>query len=92
MVSLTFFYYFFKGRKYKEWNEVQIYFQLQSFEEDIPGVECRPENAKKRLMEFNDGVTLEEDIKREVSSSKESEPKQIKRRRSVAAKPKTKEE
>ena len=92
MVSLTFFYYFFKGRKYKEWNEVQIYFQLQSFEEDIPGVECRPENAKKRLMEFNDGVTLEEDIKREVSSSKESEPKQIKRRRSVAAKPKTNEE
>merc|ERR1712131_362386 len=51
-----------------------------------------PENAKKRLMEFNDGVTLEEDIKREVSSSKESEPKQIKRRRSVAAKPKTNEE
>ena len=42
-------------------------------------------------MEINDGVTLEEDIKKEVPS-KESEQKQIKRRRSVAAKPKTNEE
>jgi len=83
-----------KGRKYKEWNEVQIYFQLQSFEDDIPGVECRPENAKKRLMELNDGVTLEEDIKKEVDTKqlKEAESKQIKRRRSVAVKPKTNEE
>ena len=43
--------------------EVQAYFQLLSFEDDIPGVECRPENAK--LVDTADqDVTLEEEVAR----------------------------
>ena len=50
----------FQGRKYRDWPEVQAYFQLQNFEEDIPGVECRAENARKYLAEHQENVTLEE--------------------------------
>ena len=80
-----------QGRKYREWSEVQTYFQLLNFEDDIPGVECRPENAKRELRDLNDGVTLEEDIKKDITDDKlagntESKPiKDVKRRRSVPA-------
>ena len=50
----------FQGRKYRDWPEVQAYFQLQNFEEDIPGLECRAENARKYLAEHQENVTLEE--------------------------------
>ena len=58
-----------------------------SFEEDIPGVECRPENAKRRLLEDaggSEGVTLEEEVKKDP----EAKPgvKEVKRRRSTATK------
>ena len=50
-------------QRYKTWVEVQAYFQLLSFEDDIPGVECRPENAK--LVDTADqDVTLEEEVAR----------------------------
>jgi len=56
-----------QGRRYKEWADVQAYFQLLYFEEDIPGVECRPENAKKVLdIEEEEEVTLEERTKKEM--------------------------
>jgi len=76
-----------KGKKYQQWSEVQTYFQLMSFEEDIPGVECRPENAKRRLLEDaggSEGVTLEEEVKKDP----EAKPgvKEVKRRRSTATK------
>jgi len=79
-----------KGRKYREWSEVQTYFQLLNFEDDIPGVECRPENAKRELQDMNDGVTLEEDIKKDpvekaVGNSETKPTKDLKRRRSVPA-------
>jgi len=48
-----------QGRKYREWSEVQAYFQLQNFEEDLPGLECRAENVRKYLQE-QENVTLEE--------------------------------
>jgi len=52
-----------QGQRYKTWVEVQAYFQLLSFEDDIPGVECRPENAK--LVDTADqDVTLEEEVAR----------------------------
>jgi len=52
-----------QGQRYKTWAEVQAYFQLLSFEDDIPGVECRPENAK--LVDTADqDVTLEEEVAR----------------------------
>ena len=72
---------------------MQTYFQLLNFEEDIPGFECRPENAKRRLEEQNDGVTLEEEIKKDPESKniKETKPvKEVKRRRSTAANAKSK--
>ena len=72
---------------------MQTYFQLLNFEEDIPGFECRPENAKRRLEEQNDGVTLEEEIKKdpEAKNIKETKPvKEVKRRRSTAANAKSK--
>ena len=56
-----------------------------SFEEDIPGVECRPENAKKRLLEEaggSEGVTLDEEVKKDLEAK--SGAKQVKRRRSTA--------
>ena len=58
-----------------------------NFEEDIPGVECRPENAKRRLLEETGGnevVTLEEEVKKDP----EAKPgvKEVKRRRSTATK------
>ena len=50
-------------QRYKTWEEVQAYFQLLNFEEEIPGVECRPENAK--LIDTADqDVTLEEEVAR----------------------------
>jgi len=56
-----------QGRRYKEWADVQAYFQLLYFEEDISGVECRPENAKKVLeIEEEEEVTLEERTKKEM--------------------------
>lgn len=56
-----------QGRRYKEWSDVQIYFQLLNFEEDIPGVECRAENAKKALEPVEEEeVTLEEATKKEM--------------------------
>jgi len=56
-----------QGRRYKEWADVQAYFQLLYFEEDIPGVECRPENAKKIVEnEEEEEVTLEERTKKEM--------------------------
>ena len=64
-----------------------------SFEEDIPGVECRPENAKKRLLEEaggSEGVTLEEEVKKDPEAK--SGAKEVKRRRSTAAKNKVVEE
>ena len=64
-----------------------------SFEEDIPGVECRPENAKKRLLEEaggSEGVTLDEEVKKDLEAK--SGAKQVKRRRSTAAKNKVVEE
>lgn len=49
------------GQRYKTWGDVQAYFQLLSFEEDIPGVECRPENARRQgETETEVDVTLEE--------------------------------
>jgi len=49
------------GQRYKTWGDVQAYFQLLSFEEDIPGVECRPENARREGdTETEVDVTLEE--------------------------------
>ena len=56
-----------------------------TFEEDIPGVECRPENAKKRLLEEaggSEGVTLDEEVKKDLEAK--SGAKQVKRRRSTA--------
>ena len=82
-----------QGKKYQQWSEVQTYFQLMSFEEDIPGVECRPENAKRRLLEEtggSEGVTLEEDVKKEPEVK--SAAKEVKRRRSTVAKNKVAEE
>jgi len=82
-----------KGKKYQQWSEVQTYFQLMSFEQDIPGVECRPENAKRRLLEEtggSEGVTLEEDVKKEPEVK--SAAKEVKRRRSTVAKNKVAEE
>ena len=55
-----------QGRKYRDWPEVQAYFQLQNFEVDIPGLECRPENARRDLTE---NVTLEENTKKESPGS-----------------------
>ena len=58
-----------------------------SFEEDIPGVECRPENAKRRLLDDeggSDGVTLEEAVKKEPDVK--PVVKEVKRRRSTATK------
>ena len=66
---------------------MQTYFQLMSFEEDIPGVECRPENAKRRLLDDeggSDGVTLEEAVKKEPDVK--PVVKEVKRRRSTATK------
>ena len=85
--------HFCQGKKYQQWSEVQTYFQLMSFEEDIPGVECRPENAKKRLLEEaggSEGVTLDEEVKKDLEAK--SGAKQVKRRRSTAAKNKVVEE
>jgi len=46
---------------------VQAYFQLLYFEEDIPGVECRPDNAKRVVEnEEEEEVTLEERTKKEM--------------------------
>ena len=57
------FYGYLFWQRYKTWTEVQAYFQLLSFEDDIPGVECRPENAK--LVDTADqDVTLEEEVAR----------------------------
>ena len=57
--------YLFRQR-YKTWAEVQAYFQLLSFEDDIPGVECRAENAK--LVDTADqDVTLEEQVARKAA-------------------------
>ena len=39
---------------------MQAYFQLQNFEEDIPGLECRAENVKKHVEDQQENVTLEE--------------------------------
>ena len=82
-----------QGRKYKEWSEVQAYFQLLNFEEDIPGVECRGENVKRNLGEElggenRPGVTLEEDIKKEGDGkTKDSKVTSgVKRRRSTVSK------
>ena len=47
---------------------MQTYFQLMRFEEDIPGVECRPENAKRQLLKeagASEGVMLEENVNKE---------------------------
>jgi len=49
-----------QGRKYREWPEVQAYFQLQNFESDIPGLECRGENVLTNKPEKQENVTLEE--------------------------------
>ena len=45
---------------------MQAYFQLLSFEDDIPGVECRPENAK-RVDTADQDVTLEEEVARKAA-------------------------
>jgi len=64
-----------KGRKYKEWHEVQEHFQLLNFEEDIPGLECRPENARKELEKFADEITLEEAAKKDEEKSRKGRGK-----------------
>lgn len=57
-----------QGQRYRTWPEVQAYFQLLSFEEDIPGVECRPENAKL-------ADTAEEEVTLEEAAAKRAEGK-----------------
>ena len=64
-----------KGRKYKEWREVQEHFQLLNFEEDIPGLECRPDNARKELEKFGDELMLEEVAKKEEEKSRKGRGK-----------------
>eukprot|EP00092_Neocalanus_flemingeri_P091987 GFUD01116706.1.p1 GENE.GFUD01116706.1~~GFUD01116706.1.p1 ORF type:complete len:290 (-),score=83.23 GFUD01116706.1:1079-1918(-) len=78
-----------QGRRYKEWGDVQAYFQLLYFEEDIPGLECRPENAKKfEDVEEEEEVTLEEATKKEMEEKSkkvnEGKAKDLKRKRVVA--------
>jgi len=76
-----------QGRRYKEWAEVQAYFQLLYMEEDIPGLECRPENAKKFPdAEEEEEVTLEEATKKEMdekNKAKEVKAKELKRKRAA---------
>merc|ERR1712059_138165 len=55
-----------EGLRYRNWADVQAYFQLLHFEEDIPGVECRPENARRSLAEGEEEITLEEATNKEV--------------------------
>ena len=78
---------YFQGRRYKEWSDVQAYFQLLHFEEDIPGVECRPENAKKipLVEDVEDEVTLEEATKKEMEDkiNKTKNMKELKRKRTT---------
>jgi len=78
-----------QGRRYKEWTDVQAYFQLLHFEDDIPGVECRPENAKKFVEPAEEEeVTLEEATKKEMDAkankAKGTKTKENKRKRQVA--------
>ena len=63
-----------------------------NFEDDIPGVECRPENARTRLLEArgSDDVTLEEVAKKEPVVK--PEVKEVKRRRSTVTKNKAGDE
>ena len=73
IVSFNSMNYLLQGRRYKEWSDVQAYFQLLYFEDDIPGVECRPENAKKNAdPEEEEEVTLEEATK--ATDSKRKRP------------------
>jgi len=73
-----------QGRRYKDWSEVQIYFQLQNMEEDIPGVECRAENAKRKQEPDDEEVTLEEATKKEMDEKMNS-IKTVKRKRPLAS-------
>merc|ERR1719449_514876 len=77
-----------QGRRYKEWADVQAYFQLLNFEEDIPGVECRPENARRILEnDEEEEVTLEEKTKKEMDEkakkAKEVKARESKRKRNI---------
>jgi len=77
-----------QGRRYKDWSDVQAYFQLLYFEEDIPGLECRPENAKKcQDAEEEEEVTLEEATKNEMEAktrkAKQVKVKEVKRKRTT---------
>merc|ERR1712096_387383 len=71
-----------QGRRYKDWSDVQAYFQLLYFEEDIPGLECRPENAKKFEDVEEEEVTLEEATKKEMET-KMRKAKGVKRKSTV---------
>jgi len=77
-----------QGRRYKEWADVQAYFQLLNFEEDIPGVECRPENARRVIEnDEEEEVTLEEKTKKEMDEkakkAKEVKARESKRKRNI---------
>merc|ERR1719427_2612658 len=71
-----------QGRRYKDWSDVQAYFQLLYFEDDIPGLECRPENAKKFEDVDEEEVTLEEATKKEMEA-KTRKAKGVKRKNTV---------
>jgi len=79
-----------QGRRYKDWSDVQAYFQLLYFEDDIPGVECRPENAKKIPdADEEEEVTLEEATKKEMeekANKSKGKTKETKRKRQVIQK------
>merc|ERR1712142_268125 len=77
-----------QGRRYKEWSDVQIYFQLLNFEEDIPGVECRAENARRVIEnDEEEEVTLEEKTRKEMDEkakkAKEVKARESKRKRNI---------
>ena len=79
---------YLKGRRYKDWADVQAYFQLLNFEEDIPGVECRPENGRNVVdNDEEEKVTLEEKTKKEMDDrakkAKELKAKESKRKRNI---------